>query len=256
MRDDPRSMFDLGGRVAIVTGGSRGLGRAIARGYAAAGASVVVASRKAEGCDAVVAEIAADGGTALSVPTHVGRPDQLDALVAATVERFGRIDIVVNNAANPLGGMLTDVTELAFEKSYEVNVRAPLLLATKALDHLAASGHGVVVNMITAGAFNPGASLGLYCSGKSALWSLTRVMAKEWADRGVRVNALSPGPFETDMMAPTYAVPEFAQAIKDSTLLKRIADPDEIVGAALYLASDASSYVTGSVVCVDGGIMA
>jgi NAD(P)-dependent dehydrogenase (short-subunit alcohol dehydrogenase family) len=256
MSTDPRAMFDLSGRVAIVTGGSRGLGRAIARGFAAAGASVVVASRKAENCEAVAGEIEADGGTALAVATHVGRPDELDALVARTIDRFARLDIVVNNAANPLGGMLTDVTEMAFEKSYEVNVRAPLLLATKALDHLAASGHGVVINMITAGAFNPGASLGLYCSGKSALWSLTRVMAKEWADRGVRVNALSPGPFETDMMAPTYAVPEFAEAIKESTLLKRIADPDEIVGAALYLASDASSYVTGSVVCVDGGIMA
>jgi NAD(P)-dependent dehydrogenase (short-subunit alcohol dehydrogenase family) len=114
----------------------------------------------------------------------------------------------------------------------------------------------VVINTITAGAFNPGAGLGLYCSGKAALWSLTKVMAKEWAPRGIRVNALSPGPFETDMMAPTYAVAEFHDAIVESTLLKRIAAPDEIIGAALFLASDASSYVTGSVVCVDGGIMA
>jgi NAD(P)-dependent dehydrogenase (short-subunit alcohol dehydrogenase family) len=256
MADDPRDLFDLSGRVAVVTGGSRGLGRAIACGFAAAGAAVVVASRKQDNCEAVAREIEDAGGRALPVATHVGRPDELDALVAATVDGFGRLDIVVNNAANPLGGMLTDVTELAFEKSYEVNVRAPLLLATKALDHLASSGRGVVINMITAGAFNPGESLGLYCSGKSALWSLTKVMAKEWAGRGVRVNALSPGPFETDMMAPTYAVPEFHASIVDSTLLKRIAAPEEIVGAALYLASDASSYVTGSVVCVDGGIMA
>lgn len=256
MSNDVGSMFDLSGRVAIVTGGSRGLGRAIALGYAAAGASVVVASRKADNCAAVAQEISAAGGVALPVATHVGRPEALDALIAATVDRFGRIDIVVNNAANPLGGVLTDVTELAFEKSYAVNVRAPLLLASKAVDHLAASGHGVVINMITAGAFNPGPTLGLYCSGKAALWSLTKVMAKEWASRGVRVNALSPGPFETDMMAPTYAVPEYHESIIESTLLKRIAAPDEIVGAAVYLASDASSYVTGSVVCVDGGIMA
>jgi len=256
MNEDPRNLFDLSGRVAIVTGGSRGLGRAVATGYAAAGASVVVASRKAENCVAVTEEIESDGGTALAVATHVGRPDELDALVDATIERFGRLDIVVNNAANPLGGPLTEVTELAFEKSYEVNVRAPLLLATKALPHLIASGRGVVINMITAGAFNPGPTLGLYCSGKSALWSLTKVMAKEWASHGVRVNALSPGPFETDMMAPTYAIPEFHDSIVESTLLKRIAAPDEIVGAAVYLASDASSYVTGSAVCVDGGIMA
>jgi NAD(P)-dependent dehydrogenase (short-subunit alcohol dehydrogenase family) len=253
---DLRDLFDLTGRVAVVTGGSRGLGRAIARGYAAAGASVVVASRKSENCAEVAEEIEAEGGTALAVATHVGRPDQLDALIDATMRRFGRLDILVNNAANPLGGPLAEVTELAFEKSYEVNVRAPLLLAQKALPHLSASGHGVVLNMITAGAFNPGETLGLYCSGKSALWSLTKVMAKEWASHGIRVNALSPGPFETDMMAPTYAIPEFHDSIVASTLLKRIADPDEIVGAALYLASDASSYVTGSVVCVDGGIMA
>jgi NAD(P)-dependent dehydrogenase (short-subunit alcohol dehydrogenase family) len=256
MNGDPRNLFDLSGRVAIVTGGSRGLGRSIALGYAAAGASVAVASRKLDNCIAVAQEIEAAGGQALPVATHVGRPEQLDALIDTTVGRFGRLDIVVNNAANPLGGLLTDVTELAFEKSYAVNVRAPLLLASKALDHLATSGHGVVINMITAGAFNPGPTLGLYCSGKSALWSLTKVMAKEWAARGVRVNALSPGPFETDMMAPTYAIPEFHDSIVDSTLMKRIATPDEIIGAALYLASDASSYVTGSVVCVDGGIMA
>jgi NAD(P)-dependent dehydrogenase (short-subunit alcohol dehydrogenase family) len=256
MNDDPRNLFDLSGRVAIVTGGSRGLGRSIALGYAAAGAAVVVASRKLDNCVVVVGEIEDAGGVGLPVATHVGRPEELDALVEATIARFGRLDIVVNNAANPLGGLLTDVTELAFEKSYAVNVRAPLLLAAKALDHLAMSGHGVVINMITAGAFNPGPTLGLYCSGKSALWSLTKVMAKEWASQGVRVNALSPGPFETDMMAPTYAIPEFHDSIVESTLMKRIATPDEIIGAALYLASDASSYVTGSVVCVDGGIMA
>ncbi len=254
--DDPRAQFDLTGRTAVVTGGSRGLGRAMCLGFAAAGARVVVASRKAEACEAVVAEVEAAGGEALAVPTHVGRVDDLDALVAATVDRFGAIDVLVNNAANPLGGALTDVTEAAFAKSYEVNVRAPLFLATRALDHLAASGHGSIINVITAGAFTPGETLGLYCSGKAAVWNLTKVMAKEWAGRGVRVNALSPGPFRTDMMAPTFAIAEFEDAIVASTLVKRIADPDEIVGAALFLASDASSYVTGSVLAVDGGIQA
>jgi NAD(P)-dependent dehydrogenase (short-subunit alcohol dehydrogenase family) len=254
--DTTRDRFDLTGRTAIVTGGSRGLGRAVALGFAAAGARVVVASRKAEACQAVADEVVAAGGEALAVPTHVGRPEEIDALVAATVDHFGGLDILVNNAANPLATPLTDMTSAAFDASYGVNVKGPVLLAARALEHLAASSHGVVINMITVGAFNPGEYLGLYCSGKAALWSLTRVMAKEWAPRGVRVNAIAPGPFRTDMMAATYEIPEFYDRIVDSTLLKRVAEPEEILGAALFLASDASAFVTGSCVTVDGGIMA
>jgi NAD(P)-dependent dehydrogenase (short-subunit alcohol dehydrogenase family) len=248
--------FDLSDRVAIVTGGSRGIGRAVALGFAAAGASVVVASRKQGACDRVASEIADAGGTALAVATHVGRADDLDALVAAVDDRFGAIDIVVNNAANPLGGPLAELTPLAFEKAYSVNVLGPVLLAQKALAHLRRSPHAAIINMITVGAFRGGAHLGLYCSSKAALWNLTGVMAKEWGPLGIRVNAIAPGPFDTDMMAATYAIPEFRDAVVDATVSKRIADPDEIVGAALLLASDAGSYMQGSVVTVDGGTFA
>jgi NAD(P)-dependent dehydrogenase (short-subunit alcohol dehydrogenase family) len=252
----PHDLFDLEGRIAIVTGGSRGLGRAIALGFARAGAKVVVASRKAENCEAVVAEIEALGGEGMAAPTHVGRIDELEALVDRTVEHFGGLHVLVNNAANPLSGGLTDLTEEAFDKSYAVNVKGPLFLSARAVEHLSLSGHGVIVNVITVGAFSPGETLGLYCSGKAALWNLTKVMAKEWAPRGVRVNALAPGPFATDMMAATLDIPEFNDAIRASTLQQRIAEPDEIVGAALFLASDASTFVTGSVLTVDGGITA
>ncbi|MCX7620373.1 MAG: glucose 1-dehydrogenase [Acidimicrobiales bacterium] len=253
---DPKALFDLTDRVAIVTGGSRGLGRSIAQGFAAAGARVVIASRNLDACQAVVKEIEFDGGQALAVAAHLGRLDDISQLVERAVERFGGIDIVVNNAANPLGMQLRETTEVAFAKSFEVNVRGPLFLCIRALEHLASSGRGVVINVITAGAFRPGESLGLYCAGKAALWNLTKTMAKEWAPLGLRVNAIAPGPFETEMMAPTLRDPERRAAIVASNPLRRIADPREIVGAALFLASDASSYVTGSVLAVDGGTLA
>lgn len=258
MNDQPhpvRPSFDLTDRVAIVTGGSRGLGRAIALGFADAGARVVVASRRADACRSVVDEIEAAGGAALAVPTHVGRPEQLTALVEAAVDGFGGIDVVVNNAANPLGGALGDLTPEAFDAGFRANVQGPVLLATAALPHLQASTSPSIINVITAGAFAGAEYLGLYTGAKAAMWNFTRTMAKEWAPH-VRVNAIAPGPFDTDMMSLTLAQPEFHQRIVDSTLLGRIADPAEIVGPALFLASDASSYVTGSCLTVDGGLLA
>jgi len=250
------SAFDLTERIVIVTGGSRGLGRAMSMAFARAGASVVVASRKADACSAVAAEITERGGTAIGAATHLGRAEAVEALVSTTVERFGGIDVVVNNAANPLGGMLADTTAEAFHAAYDTNVLGPLRLCQASLPHLSSSEHASVINVITVGAFNPGVSLGLYCSAKAALWNLTRTMAKEWGPLGIRVNAIAPGPFDTDMMAPTLNIPEFRQQIVNAAVQHRIAEPEELVGAALLLASDAGSYMTGSCVTVDGGTMA
>jgi NAD(P)-dependent dehydrogenase (short-subunit alcohol dehydrogenase family) len=247
---------DLAGKVAIVTGGSRGLGRAIATGFARAGADVVVASRKLDRCEEVAREIEAAGRRALAVATHVGRAEQIDGLLAAVDEAFGRVDVLVNNAAMSPGHLLADTTPELFQKTYATNTLGPILLSARCAERMRDQGGGAIVNVVTTGAFRPGAGLGLYCSSKAALHALTLVMAKEWAPWNVRVNEIAPGPFDTDMMAPGKANPSWVQSMYDQMLIKRIATPDEIVGAALFLASDASSFATGSTVTVDGGISA
>ncbi len=244
--------FDLTGRVAIVTGGSRGIGRAIALGYASLGAHVVVASRKAEACRAVAGEITRTGGSALAVATHVGRPEQLDALVAATVEAFGGVDIVVNNAANPLALPIGSITPEALAKSYETNLRGPVLLVQAALPYLTSSAHAAVVNMVTAGVFTNGAYVSMYVAMKAALRSMTASMAAELAPAGVRVNALAPGTVRTDMV--TSMPVEFQEAAVATQLIKRMAEPSEMVPAAVFLASDASSFMTGQTLVLDGGM--
>lgn len=251
-RRDVLDRFDLTDRVAIVTGGSRGIGEALCEGFAAVGAKVVVASRKAEACDAVAARIEADGGTALSVPTHVGDLDQLEALVAATVERFGGVDIVVNNAANPLAQPLGSMTPEAWQKSFDANLRGPVFLVQNALPHLTASEHGAVVNVLTAGIFTSGGYVSMYVAAKSALMSMTRSMAAEFVHHGIRVNALAPGTVDTQMVQATG--PERQAAMVAAQLIPRMAAPTEMLPAALFLASDASSFMTGHVLVLDGGM--
>ncbi|HVN38874.1 MAG TPA: SDR family oxidoreductase [Myxococcota bacterium] len=251
-RDGVRNLFDLSGRVAIVTGGTRGIGRAIAEGFAAAGAKVVVASRKAEACAETEAALRAKGYEALGVPTHLGSLDALGPLVEKTVDRFGRLDIVVNNAATALTEPIGRFTQPAWDKVFEVDLRGPVFLIQAALPHLEKSPCAAVVNVISAGAFLFAVNQSMYAAAKAALMAFTRSMAADLASRGIRVNALAPGTVDTDMVRNNP--PAVQQMMANASFQKRAAHPDEMVGPALFLASDAASFVTGQVVIADGGL--
>lgn len=252
-RDKLRGLFDLTGRTAIVTGGTRGIGRAIAEGFVSAGANVAVGSRKADACAETEQHLRAMGGEAIGVPTHMGDLDALANLVGTTVERFGGVDIVVNNAANALTQPLGGFTPEAWQKSFDVNLRGPVFIVQAALPHLERSEHAAIVNVISAGAFLFSANVSMYAAAKAALMSFTRSMAADFAPRGIRVNALAPGTVDTDMVRANP--PEAQQAMAMAGHLRRAAGPDEMVGPALFLASDASSFVTGQVLLADGGLV-
>ncbi len=248
------ALFDLSGRVAIVTGSTRGIGLSISEGLAASGASIVVASRKPDACRKTEEHLTSMGAEALGPPTHMGDLEQIANLVSKTAERFGRIDVVVNNAANPLAQPVGSFTPEAWEKSLTVNLRGPVFLVQDALPYLEASGHASVINVITAGVFMFSPGQAMYVAAKSALMSMTRAMAAAYAPAGIRVNALAPGTTDTDMVRNTG--PESVASMTESSRLRRLAHPDEMVGPALLLASDAGSYVTGQVLLVDGALAA
>jgi len=247
-------LFDLSGRIALVTGGSRGIGRSIAESYAFAGAKVVIASRKADACQQTVAAIEAAGGEAFAVPTHMGELDQLRNLVDRTLDHFGGIDILVNNAANALAMPFAQMTPEAWEKSLSVNLRGPVFLTQYCLPALERSEHASVIHVSSAGAFLFSPFTHMYAAAKAGLLAYVRSNAAELEPLGIRVNGIAPGTIDTDMVRNNP--PEVQEAMAKASLMGRAAHPDELVGIALYLASDASSFVTGATFHVDGGLVA
>jgi NAD(P)-dependent dehydrogenase (short-subunit alcohol dehydrogenase family) len=247
-------LFSLHGRTALVTGGTRGIGRAIATGLAEAGAAVSVVSRRPEACERTVEELAAAGHRAIACPGHLGSPDDIEAVVAATADQMGGIDIVVNNAATALSEPVGQITGSAMGKALDVNLRGPVLLLQAALPHLRRSAHASVINVVSAGAWMFLPQIATYAATKAGLVAFTRSAAAALAPDGVRINALAPGVVVTDMMAGTEEA--LYQQLVASTVLQRAASPDEMVGTAVFLASDASSYLSGSVLHVYGGIVA
>ncbi len=249
--------FDLSGRVAIVTGASRGIGHALARGLAEAGAKVVAASRTPKACQALAERIIADGGEALAVEIDIGRLDQHQRLLEATIDRFGRLDVLVNNAGVLRPHLTTRVTPEELDDVLAVNLKGPLFLSQAALDHLAVGGGGSIINIGALGAFQPMEGIGAYCAAKAAMANWTTTMAREWADRGVRVNLLVPGPVATDMILPRdpEARTRFETEVAAETIFGRLGVPDDLVGAAVFLAGDASAFMSGRPVFVDGGML-
>ncbi|GBF17639.1 4-formylbenzenesulfonate dehydrogenase TsaC1/TsaC2 [Rhodococcus sp. Br-6] len=248
----------LDNRVAIVTGGSRGIGKALCIGLAAAGARVVVSARSAGSCAEVVADIAASGGVAIAVPLDVGTEAGRTELVERAVADFGGIDVLVNNAAVLKPHETIKVREEELDSIIDVNLKAPVFLSACAFPYLKRSGRGSIINISALGAHHPIAGIGAYCAVKAALENWTTTMAMEWTRQGVRVNSLVPGPVGTDMILPRdeNARERFVEKMASETLRGRIAEPKELVGAAVFLASDDSALMTGRSLFMDGGMFA
>ncbi|MAL96295.1 MAG: short-chain dehydrogenase [Haliea sp.] len=249
--------IDLSGKVALVTGGSRGLGRAMCLGLAEAGADVIVVSRKLENCETVAEAIRGRGRRALPLAAHVGRTEDLDAVIAASHEAFGHVDILINNAGmNPVAGGLSDLQPELFQKLFDVNTKGPWYLASRLAPRMAEHGGGSIINVISVGGLRPSAFQGFYAATKAALDALSKVMAAEWADKGIRVNSLAPGSYHSDLFDTAAQMPGFLEGAIDAALQKRVAETEEIIGPVLYLASDLSSFTTGHTLVSDGGFMA
>jgi NAD(P)-dependent dehydrogenase (short-subunit alcohol dehydrogenase family) len=244
-------LFDLSGRVAVVTGGTRGLGLAIASAFAGAGAEVVVVSRKPEACETVAAALRTAGAKAAGRACHVGHWEELDALVEGLYRDFGRVDVLVNNAGiSPTYGALTDVSEELFDKVVAVNLKGPFRLAALVGERMMAAGGGSIINVSSTGAVRPTRDIVPYAAAKAGLNAMTVGLAHAFGP-SVRVNAIMPGPFLTTI-AQAWDMELFAEQARTFPL-RRAGEADEIAGAALYLAGAASSYTTGTMLTVDGG---
>ena len=243
-------------KVVIVTGGSRGLGRAMSLGFAAEGARVVVASRKIESCENVVRQIEGLGGEALARSAHMGNLADIDDLIEAAYARFGRVDILVNNAGtNVAFGALSDISPEAFDKMLDVNLKGPWYLASRLAPRMGEQGGGCVINVLSVAALSTPAYSGVYAATKAGLKALTEVMAQEWADWNIRVNALAPGSYHSDLTdGAIETIPGYGEGMVAAALIPRVAETEEILNPVFYLASE--SFTTGITLVADGGLMA
>ncbi len=248
-------MFDVSGKVVMITGGSRGLGRAMSIEFASRGAKVVIASRKLEECEKVAGEIEAAGGEAMAIICHVGHWDTLEAVIDRVIVRFGRIDVLVNNAGmSPVAPSLLETSEELFDKIIDVNLKGPTRLTALAATKMADTGGGAIINISSLASYKPTPLTTVYSAAKAGLNALTVASAQEYASVEVRVNCIVCGTFDTDVTASFVRNEDTLPHVVEPIALKRVGQPEEVVGAALYFASSASSYTTGTCVTVDGGV--
>ncbi len=248
--------FDLTGKVAIVTGGGRGIGRSIALGLADAGADVAVTARSGDQLKAVVEEIKAKGRKAIAIEVDLMKPELIPSIVEGTVAEFGKVDILINNAARSFMRGLLDLREDGYDKIFDVNVKAAFLLAREAAKEMMTHGGGHIVNITTVGAVRGGSGMGIYHASKAALTMLTKCMAVEWSMLNINVNAVGPGLTRTPFSEPIWSNPDIEAALASRIPQGRLAEPEEIVGAVLFLCTENAHYITGETIYVDGGSLA
>jgi NAD(P)-dependent dehydrogenase (short-subunit alcohol dehydrogenase family) len=248
-------MFDLTGKVAIVTGSSKGIGRAIAEALARAGAKVVISSRKAEACEEVAAPLRKEGRDVEVIACHIGKQTDCAALVSKTKEKYGKVDVLVCNAAvNPYYGPLSGLTDEAFDKVMQTNVRSNLWLANLVRPEMAARKDGAIIIVSSIGGLKGTDKLGIYAISKAADFQLARNLAIECGPDNIRVNCIAPGLVRTDFAKALWENPATLKATEERTPLRRIGEPDDIAGAAVFLASRAGSWMTGQTIVIDGGV--
>jgi NAD(P)-dependent dehydrogenase (short-subunit alcohol dehydrogenase family) len=250
-----KSPFDLTGKVALITGSSRGIGRSIAETMAAQGAKVVVSSRKPDACEDVAGAIRAAGGEASVIPCNISRKNEVEALVDGTKRKYGALDILVCNAAvNPAFGPMTDITDEAFDKIMGSNVKSNIWLCNLAIPDMAKQGGGAIIIVSSIGGLRASPMIGTYGISKAADFALARNYAQEWGHKNIRVNCIAPGLIKTDFARALWENEQLARERNAKTPLRRIGEPHEIGGVAAFLASPAASYITGEVIVVDGGV--